>query len=132
MSWWQNDWSGKMTWLQNVWVSKCLDLYKVAQCLGGKMPGWQNVSVAKCLVVKMSGCQKVGCPNFPLSISHALKCRRIPAINLKLQKVSICCSLNGSIKGFRFSASFMKLVLENARLCLYLVLTPLLMGEVVM
>ncbi len=57
-----------MSCLQNVWVSKCLDLYAVAQCLGGTMSGWQNVLLSKCLGVKMLGvkmsrCQKVGCPN---------------------------------------------------------------------
>ena len=57
----------KMSGCQNIWVSKCLDLYAVAQCLGGTLSGWHNVWVAKCLVVKMSGCQKVGCKNFRVS-----------------------------------------------------------------
>ena len=35
-----------MSGLQNILVSKCLDL------------GWHNVWVANCLVVKTSGCQK--------------------------------------------------------------------------
>ena len=68
MSWCLNDWSGKMSLVLNVWVSKCLDLYAVAQCLGGKMSGWQNVLLSKCLSVKMLGakmalCQKVMCSN---------------------------------------------------------------------
>ena len=37
-----------MSRMQNVWVSKCLDLYAVAQCLAGIMCGWQNVRVSKC------------------------------------------------------------------------------------
>ena len=40
--------------MQNVWVSKCLDLYAVAQCLGGIMSGWQNVLVSKCLGARIS------------------------------------------------------------------------------
>ena len=43
-----------MSLVQNVWVSKCLDLYAVAQCLGGIMSGWQNVSVSKCLGARIS------------------------------------------------------------------------------
>ena len=39
---------------QNVWVSKCLNLCAVAQCLGGLMSGWQNVLLSKYLVVKIS------------------------------------------------------------------------------
>ena len=54
MSWCLNDWSGKMSLVQNVWVSKCLDLYAVAQCLGGIMSGWQNVLVSKCLGARIS------------------------------------------------------------------------------
>ena len=56
-----------MSWVQNVWVSKCLDLYAVAQCLGGIMSGCQiscshNVWVSKrglskCPGVKMSGAE---------------------------------------------------------------------------
>ena len=57
-----------MSGLQNVLVSKCLDLYAVAQCLGGTMSGWQNVLLSKCLGVKMLGvkvslCQNVRCQN---------------------------------------------------------------------
>ena len=48
-----------MSWLQNVWVSKCLDLYAVAQCLGGTMCGWQNVLLSKRLGVKMFGVKGV-------------------------------------------------------------------------
>ena len=43
-----------MSLVQNVWVSKCLDLYAVAQCLGGIMSGWQNVLVSKCLGARIS------------------------------------------------------------------------------
>ena len=43
-----------MSRMQNVWVSKCLDLYVVAQCLGGTMSGWQNVRVSKCPGAKIS------------------------------------------------------------------------------
>ena len=43
-----------MSRMQNVWVSKCLDLYAVAQCLGGIMSGWQNVLLSKCLGAKIS------------------------------------------------------------------------------
>ena len=43
-----------MSRLQNVLVSKCLDLYAVAQCLGGIMSGWQNVLVSKCLGARIS------------------------------------------------------------------------------
>ena len=58
-----------MSRLQNVWVSKCLDLYAVAQCLGGTMSGWQNVLLSKCLGVKMLGVkmflrQNVRCTGF--------------------------------------------------------------------
>ena len=49
-----NDWSGKLSWVQNACVSKCLDLYAVAQCLGGIMSGWQNVLLSKCLGAKIS------------------------------------------------------------------------------
>ena len=66
-----------MSRLQNVWVSKCLDLYAVAQCLGGTMSGWHNVWVEKCLVVKMSGCQKVGFKNVRVSKYQVPKCLRI-------------------------------------------------------
>ena len=57
-----------MSWLQNVWVSKCLNLYAVAQCLGGTMSWWQNFLLSICLDVKkwgvkMSGCQNTRCPN---------------------------------------------------------------------
>ena len=53
-----------MSRLQHVWVSKFLDLYAVAQQLGGTMSGWQNVLLSKCLGIKMLGvkmslCQKV-------------------------------------------------------------------------
>ena len=47
-------WCGKMSLVQNVWVSECLDLYAVAQCLGGIMSGWQNVLVSKCLGARIS------------------------------------------------------------------------------
>ena len=53
----KNHWSGKMSWLLNVWV------YEVVQCLRGTMSRWHKVWVAKCLVVKMCGCQQVGCKN---------------------------------------------------------------------
>ena len=43
-----------MSQVQNVWVSKCLDLYAVAHCLGGIMSRWQNAFLSKCLVVKIS------------------------------------------------------------------------------
>ena len=66
-----------MSWLQNVWVLKCLHLYAVAQCLGGTMYGWQNVWVAKCHVAKMSGCKKVGCKNILVSKYQVPKCLRI-------------------------------------------------------
>ena len=50
----QNDWSGKMSLVQNVWVSKCLNFYAVAQCLGGILSGWQNVLLSKCMGVKIA------------------------------------------------------------------------------
>jgi hypothetical protein len=51
----------------------------VAKCLGCKISWcqnvlicvqWHNVWVAKYLVVKMSGFQKVGCQNVPVSKGH--------------------------------------------------------------
>ena len=60
-----------MSWLQNVWVSKCLDLYAEAQCLGGTMSGWQNVWVSKCLGVKK------GVSNVLVSKGHVPNFRRI-------------------------------------------------------
>ena len=66
-----------MSQLQNIWVSQCLDLYSVTQCLGGTMSGWHNVWVEKCLVVKMSGCQKVGCKKVQVAKYQVPKCRRI-------------------------------------------------------
>ena len=76
-----------MSCLQNVWVSKCLDLYAVAQCLGGTMSGWQNVLLSKCLGVKMLGvkmsrCQKVGCPN----VGESLWCPKIIEDNVQCEK----------------------------------------------
>ena len=41
------------------------------------MSGWHNAWVAKCLVVKLSGCQNVGCQNVPVSKGQVPKCRRI-------------------------------------------------------
>ena len=89
MSGCQNDWSGKMSRLQNVWVSKCLGVKMsgcqnvficmqwhnvwVAQCLGGEMSCCQNVSVPKYLVVIMSGCQKGGCQNILVSKCPGVK-----------------------------------------------------------
>ena len=43
-----------MSRMENFWVSKCLDLYAVAQYLGGIMSGWQNAWVSKCLGAKIS------------------------------------------------------------------------------
>ena len=43
-----------MSGVQNVWVSKCLGLYAVAQCLGGILSGWQNVLLLKSLGAKIS------------------------------------------------------------------------------
>ena len=40
-----------MSWSQNVWVSKCLDLYAVEQYLDGTMSGWKNILLSKCLGV---------------------------------------------------------------------------------
>ena len=40
-----------------------LDLYAVAQCMGGTMSGWKNVLLSKCLGVKMSRCCNVRCQN---------------------------------------------------------------------
>ena len=42
------------------------------------MSEWHNVWVAECLLVKMSGCQNVGCQNVPVSKGQVPKCRRIP------------------------------------------------------
>ena len=50
-----------MSQLLNVWVSKCLDLYSVAQCLGGTMSGWQSLLLSKCLGVKKWGVKMSGC-----------------------------------------------------------------------
>ena len=52
-----------MSWVKNVWASKCLDLYAVAQCLGGIIYGWQHILLSKCLGVKISGCQNVPVSN---------------------------------------------------------------------
>ena len=43
-----------MSRVQKFWVSKCVDLYAVAQCLGGNMSGWQNVLSWECLGVEIS------------------------------------------------------------------------------
>ena len=53
MSWCQNDWSGKISWVQNFWVWKSLDLYAEAQWVSGIMSGWQNV-LSKRLGVEIS------------------------------------------------------------------------------
>ena len=60
----QNDWSGKMSWLQNVWVSKYLDFYAVAQYPGGTM------SVSKKWGVKMSGAEMSENPKGQLTLQY--------------------------------------------------------------
>ena len=83
MSRYLNDWSGKMSRVQNFWVSKCLYFYAVSQCLGVIMSGWQNVLLSKCLGAQISchlwvskrGLSK--CPGADMSDCRVPKCRRI-------------------------------------------------------
>ena len=100
MSGCQNVWSGKMSCLLNVWVSKCLDLYAVAQCLGGTMSGWLNVlgskmsffsKVSKCLGDTMSGWQNVSatqCLGVKMSVRQNVKVSKCWGVKMsRLQNV---------------------------------------------
>ena len=89
-----------MSCLLNVWVSKCLDLYAVAQCLGGTMSGWLNVlgskmsffsKVSKCLGDTMSGWQNVSatqCLGVKMSVRQNVKVSKCWGVKMsRLQNV---------------------------------------------
>ena len=82
-----------MSLLQNVWVSKCFDLYAVTQCLGGTMSGRQNVFLSKCKGVKkvVSKCPGVKRSCAEMSENH------LEALQVFTYSMNICLAGCGAV-----------------------------------
>ena len=80
-----------MSLLQNVWVSKCLDLFEVTQCLVGTISGWQNVflSIVLCNSVAALQCFPQSCSVYECTVYTCVTLK----VELSFQTIPMLCTV---------------------------------------